>query len=590
MPTTTSVINAGEVIMLHSYVEENSMLSQPQLQHIVEDSSSLNSTRRTQETLTGQDLSSSGSRGLPTPIRPSKLKKILAGYDQNEVDFLVDGFTRGFSVGYVGNKQCHAKNNAKIAQQHPEEVQKFIDRELELGRFQGPFQKLPFESYHVSPLSLREKNVPGTFRLIHDLSFPYDQSTSVNAGIPEESATVTYATVQDAVGQILDLGRRSYLAKADIKSAFRLIPIRPDQYHLFCFQFQGAYYYDRSLQMGCASSCQLFERFSRAIEWALREKCGVKNMVHYLDDFLFLHKTKKLCLSYLLQFQNLADFIGLPLAPEKTDGPAQEIVFLGIQLSTITMEAVLPQEKVQAYADEIRLFLNKNACTLKQMQAILGRLQWANTVVLPGRPFLRRMIDGTKGKKSAQQVVQITREMKLDLEVWLHFLDNFNGHSFFLMKQQVSSTDLQMYTDASKIACGGFLKSRWFQVIFPPDWAEKDIAFLELYAVVVALQVFGGSLSNHRVCFNTDNMSIVYIINLQTSKSPLIMRLVRQLVLTALTFNVKFSAKHLPGVTNVMADLISRLQVKQRDLYQRGMKMTPEVVPLEMLPENWIGS
>ena len=105
--------------------------------------------------------------------------------------------------------------------------------------------------------------------------------------------------------------------------------------------------------------------FMTSAYWVLRNKCGVRHMVHCLDDFLFINRTKKQCLQYLLDFQNLADYIGLLLAPEKTDGPGQEITFLGIRLST-------PRDKLELYAEEIRQFLKKSQCTLKQMQAILG--------------------------------------------------------------------------------------------------------------------------------------------------------------------------------------------------------------------------
>ena len=131
---------------------------------------------------------------------------MLGGYDEHEVEFLVNGFSSGFSVGFEGQTQCHADQNSKIAQQHPEEIDKFTERKLQLGRFEGPFTQLPFQKCHVSPLSLREKTMAGTYRLIHDLCFLYDGSSLVNDGIPENNTVVRYATVQDAIGQILDLG------------------------------------------------------------------------------------------------------------------------------------------------------------------------------------------------------------------------------------------------------------------------------------------------------------------------------------------------------------------------------------------------
>ncbi len=103
------------------------------------------------------------------------------------------------------------------------------------------------------------KKAPGEYRLIHHLSFPH--GVSVNDGISPEDSSVQYARVDDAVTMIKKLGRGCFLAKTDIKSAFRIIPILPADYDLLGIFWQGKYYYDRVMPMGCASSCRTFEIF-----------------------------------------------------------------------------------------------------------------------------------------------------------------------------------------------------------------------------------------------------------------------------------------------------------------------------------------
>ena len=111
----------------------------------------------------------------------------------------------------------------------------------------------------------------GTFRLIHNLSSP--EGNSLNDTIPTEFSTVHYQTLNDAIDLILDLGAGSFLAKSDIRSAFRLIPVHPEDFHLLGFTWQGKYYYDRSLPMGASSSCFLFELFSSALVLLLSFIC-----------------------------------------------------------------------------------------------------------------------------------------------------------------------------------------------------------------------------------------------------------------------------------------------------------------------------
>ena len=74
------------------------------------------------------------------------------------------------------------------------------------------------------------KKTPEEFRLTHHLSFP--KGASVNDGISNENSTVCYATFGDAIRCKKLAGRGLYLAKMDIKNAFRIIPIQSDDYRL----------------------------------------------------------------------------------------------------------------------------------------------------------------------------------------------------------------------------------------------------------------------------------------------------------------------------------------------------------------------
>ena len=286
----------------------------------------------------------------------------------------------------------------------------------------------------------------------------------------------------------------------------------------------------------------------------------------------------------------MADVIGLPLAPEKTVGPATSLVFLGIQLCSLEMKASLPQHKVQQYVQDIKQFMAKSVTTLRQFQIIVGKLQLANTVVLPGRAFLRRLIDATRGKLSPHAKILVTTPMKQDLNVWLRFLASYNGSTFFIHDLPLHAPQIHLFTDASFMAGAGFMGRRWFVVQYPPSWHTYGIAFLELFPIVVALHIFGDYMRNRHVVFHTDNAAIVFIVNKQTSRSLQIMLLVRQMVLCALGSNTRCSAVHVPGEFNVLADQLSRLQGTPQLLKERGMRLQPEPIPTIFLPQNWKGS
>ena len=129
---------------------------------------------------------------------------------------------------------------------------------------------IPLTPFRVSPLGVVPKKNLGEFRLIHHLSFP--KGSSVNDGIPLEHSRVCYATIGDAINHIKTVGTDAYLAKTDIKSAFRILPINPIDYGLLGMKWEDKYYYDHCMPMGCFSSCKTFETFSSALEWIARTK------------------------------------------------------------------------------------------------------------------------------------------------------------------------------------------------------------------------------------------------------------------------------------------------------------------------------
>ncbi|XP_060111191.1 semaphorin-6A-like [Heteronotia binoei] len=150
------------------------------------------------------------------------------------------------------------------------------------------------------------------------------------------------------------------MAKCDIKSAFRLLPVHPDDFELLGFKFEGKFYTDRALPMGCSVSCAAFERFSSFLEWLLKDRSGRGKIVHYLDDFLFVGAARSGCCAKLLElFMKLADELGVPLAHEKTESPATQLTFLGIELDTFQQASRLPAEKVQQLRERLAALKRK---------------------------------------------------------------------------------------------------------------------------------------------------------------------------------------------------------------------------------------
>lgn len=176
----------------------------------------------------------------------------------------------------------------------------------------GPFKQPPFPTLQVSPLGLVPKK-DGDYRLIHHLSYP--EAASINFYIDSEQSSVTFLTIDDAAAMIARLGSGTYLAKSDIKSAFRLVPVSSTDFDLLGFFFNN--YYDKMLPFGCKISCAIWDRFASFLHWLTHVHAQNWSILHYLDDFLFCGQYFNSSKNILDTFLLLCSDLGVPIANEK---------------------------------------------------------------------------------------------------------------------------------------------------------------------------------------------------------------------------------------------------------------------------------
>ena len=459
-----------------------------------------------------------------------------------------------------------------------------IKEEWSLNRLQGPYKSPPYLRFKACPLAIRQKS-NGKHRLLHNLSFPYNED-AVNTRIPRENYKVKFASIQDAI-DILKNKKGAYMAKTDIKDAFRILPIHEKDQHLLGFCFKGAYYFDRCLPMGCSSACKIFERISSAITHILEKKYRVANVVKYLDDFLFIGDTEEECLRALASFEHLCGRLGIPIAKHKTEGPSKRMIFLGYQLDSEMGLISIPKTKINNYAEQISSLLHADKTTLRETKSIIGKLLFVTNVVTIGRCFLRRLINLTCGKVHPASAIHLDTEVKEDLRLWLSFLKYYNGKHLMAQKPKVTSSSLHFFTDSCKRGYGGVFGRNHIRGLFPAAWRKLSIQVLELYPIYAMLHLYGRFLANCEVVFYCDNKSVVYNINKQSSKNKFIMKMLRPIIMLLLKYNFSLKARHIKGKLNTVADRISRGQVTPQFLRKRGMNPTPTPLPCHLRPQNF---
>ena len=147
-------------------------------------------------------------------------------------------------------------------------------------------------------------------------------------------------------------------------------------------------------------------------------------------------------------FLALSENLGIPIKASKTCQPSTKAVVHGV-LDTEQMELSLPEDKCQTILEKLSHFMNRKKCRLQELQSLIGHLNFACLIVVPGRAFLRRLIDLTKGVSRPHHFIKLNNEARADMRAWYQFISHFNGKCLFLQDRWVSSEKISFYTDAA---------------------------------------------------------------------------------------------------------------------------------------------
>ena len=155
---------------------------------------------------------------------------------------------------------------------------------------------------------------------------------SLNYHTPDEICTVKYNDLDQGVIKCLEVknecsnvhfdeieddndnnnnGAPLFLGKSDIKSAFHLVPLAMGCWRWLIMMAinpktrKTQYFVDKCLPFGASISCAIFQRFSNALSFIVQFRIPRRSLVNYLNDFLFIAYSRKLCNEMISCFINI---------------------------------------------------------------------------------------------------------------------------------------------------------------------------------------------------------------------------------------------------------------------------------------------
>ncbi len=121
------------------------------------------------------------------------------------------------------------------------------------------------------------------------------------------------------------------------------------------------------------------------------------------------------------------------------------------------------------------------------------------------------------------------------------------------------SPQAHVFSDASgSWGCAAFHGTSWFQLPWPSNLPLGHISAKEMVPVLAAAAIWGHKWLGMSVRFHCDNSAVVALLNSGSVKDNDLMHLMRCLVFIAARFDFVFTAAHIRGRDNVLADALSR--------------------------------
>ena len=487
---------------------------------------------------------------------------------------ILEGIRVGVNIDFEGDRQkSRTCVNLPISAEDEPKVNAVIEADVRAGKKAGPFDAPPFPHFSCSPIGCVAKHEPGKICVIDHLSHPRggDSINATTLHVDQEMGSF-----DRACEMIRDLGAGCFLMKLDVEAAYKQVPVRPEDWPLLGFKWRGKWYYERVLPFGLKSSCRLWELYATALHRMFERQLGIKCVVHYVDDFLFVVKELGTAEAKLSAALAHCARLGLPMAADKTLGPSTRLIFLGIEIDTVAMTAQLAEDRLERLHSLLTDWIGRTHATLTELASLEGVLSWCTKVVRPGRSFLARIRTWRKERQTRGEGPHaLTPEVLRDVRWWLLFTREWNGVSVLYDRHWQMAEKLELFIDACETGYGASWQDRWLYGDWTPVQLSRandpsragkpggrSMPFLKLLALVLAAATWGESWAGKRIRFRSDCTAVVFAMRSRNSKVQRLMELVRHLAALAARYQFDFDCVHIPGELNVAADLLSRGDVQ----------------------------
>ena len=447
--------------------------------------------------------------------------------------------------------------NHSSATAFPQDIRRYIKKEIFYGSIAGPFPQPPFTPwFQTNPLMSRPKKDSTDRRVILDLSWPLD--FSVNDGIDK----LTYLgnpyklylpCVDDLINLVIKHGPGCYLYSRDMARAYRQLRCDPADWPLLGILWDNEYYFDISVPFGIRIGAMCCQRTTNGI-------CYIMSKEHhdalcYIDDFAGVETTLELANASFCRLNDLFHELGVEQNTEKACPPSQIMTWIGVEFDTINMLIRIPDSKINETLRHVSEWRCANVATRTQLRSLLGKLFHIAKCCKPARLFVSRMLD-TLRSSPPHGYIRLSEEFMKDIAWFLMFLPTYNG--IHLMTPL--TPDLSLEADSCLTGCGAICGREYYHTMFPEFILVQNmlICHLEMLNIVAAIKLWGPTWKNKRVHILCDNSAAIMILQHGRGRDSFLLQCAQEVWLQSAIHKFEVIPRHIPGRDMSDADALSR--------------------------------
>ncbi|KAE8217468.1 hypothetical protein CF319_g8450 [Tilletia indica] len=492
------------------------------------------------------------------PLNPDGFDRVLRSLNlMDDYGDLVEGFRGGFDFGIPPIQETRTPPNHLSATENMEGLDQIAAKELEKGRWAGPYSREEIEKeigpFQSSPMGLIPKP-NGDWRLVQDLSYPRNGSyLSINSYIVADEYLTTWDDVTTVFVALRELSRQVQGATFDAMEAFRGILALASQLPGLIVQLrEGVFYYDFFLPFGLASATGVWGRVADCVKAIITTKLLRRvRIFRWVDDFLVVRLDPSIQTNDIIAATEGLDF---PWNPAKTTDFRPDPKYVGWVFRVAERKVVLPRDKAEKYGQRALSLKQKDRIKLSEVLQLHGSLQHVAFVARDLRPFLAELgrFAASWPENQPFRTRSIPPEVKKECNHWVVHLAQIPFVRSFAPPAR--SFPLTVWVDAStEWGIGVIVGERWRAWRWIDGWKRdgRGIGWGEAVALELGMRAaIAQGAKCASITFRSDNQGVIACYKLGRSRNKQINTVLKRVVDLERDFKVRLDIAYIETDSN----------------------------------------